>query len=373
MPWLDLRRYGFRRRNTCLLKGLAEDAAVGRVIVVTSILRSQLWMWFRGGSKASRRAKTRDVFVCALLPERRWIPASAGINRLFARLQIGLQSGEWALSECVVWCYWPAAVDTARKFGLKGSLVFDVDHNILNDENRSAGDADYVLRQLRACAADAKLVVAASRSILHWFRQNGARRVALLRNAVDLSRFDAIDRAGKRRPPRIGYVGTLSSWIDFQLFRELVSLRPNWSFVVAGPLYRVTIPDALLRMPNIEFLGDVTPDRVPGLLRTFDAAVVLYRREPWLDLDSMKLYEYLAAGLPVVTTPFHERLDEDFDRLLAIASTAPGLARALDDAFAQSESARALWHARRVRFLTTNTWGCRAKEAVAMLKALEAS
>jgi len=264
-------------------------------------------------------------------------------------------------------------VDTARKFGLKGSLVFDVDHNILNDENRSAGDADYVLRQLRACAADAKLVVAASRSILHWFRQNGARRVALLRNAVDLSRFDAIDRAGKRRPPRIGYVGTLSSWIDFQLFRELVSLRPNWSFVVAGPLYRVTIPDALLRMPNIEFLGDVTPDRVPGLLRTFDAAVVLYRREPWLDLDSMKLYEYLAAGLPVVTTPFHERLDEDFDRLLAIASTAPGLARALDDAFAQSESARALWHARRVRFLTTNTWGCRAKEAVAMLKALEAS
>lgn len=67
-------------------------------------------------------------------------------------------------------------------------------------------------------------------------------------------------------------------------------------------------------------MGPVKADDVPATLKSFDVALNLYRNEPWLDVDSMKLYEYLAVGVPVVSLNYHPYLDEDFEHLLYLAN-----------------------------------------------------
>src|ERR1019366_2414936 len=99
---------------------------------------------------------------------------------------------------------------------------------------------------------------------------------------------------------RIGYLGMLSRWVDSGLLLQLVVRNPEWKFIIAGPQYNTVAFSRLEPCSNVELRGEVSAKEVPTLLATFDIGLALYRREPWLDGDSMKIFEYLAAGIPVV-------------------------------------------------------------------------
>src|SRR5262245_22036157 len=162
MPWEKLQGYGFRRRNTCLLKGFVEHAEVERVLVITSVLRPRFFQIVRERifHKWAAPAKVMDVYITQLLPERRWLPGLAAINRWLTRLQLQWQAG--AVRETVSWCYWPNGYRLARRLNLRGPWVFDADHNILQDENRSAGEPEELEGLLKECARKVNLVVANS-------------------------------------------------------------------------------------------------------------------------------------------------------------------------------------------------------------------
>ena len=83
----------------------------------------------------------------------------------------------------------------------------------------------------------------------------------------------------------------------------------------------------------------------------------------------MKMYEYLAAGLPVVAMDFNGRLAEDFEGLIEIAD-ATGFAEAIKRVLTQPMESRRDWDARRQEFLRQNTWRCRADQVVALMREL---
>jgi glycosyltransferase involved in cell wall biosynthesis len=108
--------------------------------------------------------------------------------------------------------------------------------------------------------------------------------------------------------PRIVFVGAiLAAKIDLELLAQAARMRPEWTFALVGPIgpgEPRTNVDALLGVPNIRLLGHRPYERLPEVLRGAAAAIVPYRLEGEMrSVFPMKTYEYLAAGLPVVSTP----------------------------------------------------------------------
>ncbi|MGE5416966.1 MAG: glycosyltransferase [Acidobacteriota bacterium] len=109
------------------------------------------------------------------------------------------------------------------------------------------------------------------------------------------------------RHPIIGYHGAVASWLDFSLIRKIARNFPDYSLVMVGPLYNVSeVPQE----PNIHWLGLKPYHVLPAYAQQFDVGIVPFRISPMTEaVNPIKMWEYLAAGLPVVSTALPEVKD----------------------------------------------------------------
>ena len=132
----------------------------------------------------------------------------------------------------------------------------------------------------------------------------------------------------------IGFVGSITEFTDLDLVLELAEARPEWSFMLVGP---ARVPLARLRdAPNITFTGGVDYEQVDGYLASFDAGIIPYRITPAIEVSSpLKVHEYLAHGLPVVSVDIPEvrNLAPDVE----LAGNAAEFLAALDRAVARGK------------------------------------
>lgn len=137
--------------------------------------------------------------------------------------------------------------------------------------------------------------------------------------------------------PRIVFVGAiLAAKIDIDLVAALARLRPQWTFAFIGPIGpgdpRTNV-QGLKELPNVKLLGHRPYEQLPAVLRGADAAIVPYHLDGEMrSVFPMKIYEYLAAGRPVVSTPLDTLVDVP-DVLKA--ATAEEFAARLDEAIAK--------------------------------------
>ncbi|HEY9898610.1 MAG TPA: glycosyltransferase [Pantanalinema sp.] len=153
----------------------------------------------------------------------------------------------------------------------------------------------------------------ASRGALH-------PRCHYVPNGVDYAHYaragdprEAVPEELARLPgPVIGYLGNLEARFDYDLIQACAEARPGWSWVLVGPVqgaYAARI-EALSRLPNVHVLGPCPAHRAPGTLKVFDVGLIPFVSSVQTRaIYPLKLNEYLAAGLPVVMTPF-AALDE---------------------------------------------------------------
>ncbi len=107
------------------------------------------------------------------------------------------------------------------------------------------------------------------------------------------------------RAPVFGFFGMIADWIDLDLIAELARRRPEWSFVLLGQ--QSTSIDACADLSNVHLLGRVPFDALPGYCKAFDVGLIPFRiNRLTLHVNPIKLREYLAAGLPVVSTDLPE-------------------------------------------------------------------
>jgi glycosyltransferase involved in cell wall biosynthesis len=376
--WQALQGIGFRRRNTCLLREFVRHPEVGKLAVVIPTTRRHAYCqssWWRLLLGLGRHRRVQDVFVFAFLPGQRWLPAIGRLNLRLARWLISRSLKGFDQSKIVQWCYWPQGFELARQVGLQARTVFDADNDILSCPTL-ASERDRIESLLRDCARHAEAVVCGSKGFLARCPELGFKHPVFLRNGVDLDRF----RSEVAEPedlrdipqPRLGYVGTISQWMDFELLQRLASEKPEWSIVFIGAPYLVEVPEGLKKLPNVHYLGPRAAEKVPAYLRHFDVGLLPYRRKAGgnSDGDSMKVFEYLAAGLPVVGLDFNGRLAEDFEGLAEIAVDVQGFVEGIHRVLGQSIDCRQVWNSRRQDFLRRNTWRCRADEAVALMQEL---
>lgn len=151
-------------------------------------------------------------------------------------------------------------------------------------------------------------------------RRTAKGAVVLLRNGADVEHFlprgrPVPDDIARLPRPIIGYVGALAEWVDFELLRSVALLRQDWSLVLVGPVFRgASSGDAgalrpISGLPNVHLLGPRPYSDVPAYLEAFDVATIPFRLNGLTeDTNPIKVYEYLAAGVPVVSTRLPELL-----------------------------------------------------------------
>ncbi|MCS2161494.1 hypothetical protein MUU47_10265 [Scandinavium sp. H11S7] len=100
-----------------------------------------------------------------------------------------------------------------------------------------------------------------------------------------------------------GYVGSVAKWFDWQFIEKLAVNRPNSKIVIVGPLYVKpdTVPDNVIIKSAIDYKD------IPSLIRTFTYGIIPFQiNELTESVDPVKYYEYIAAGIPVISTSFGE-------------------------------------------------------------------
>lgn len=139
------------------------------------------------------------------------------------------------------------------------------------------------------------------------------REVFLVENAVDMEQYDARRGAtkvpedlAKIARPRLGYCGLAGSRLDWNLLRNLARARPDWSIVLVGKVDSRGCEDDIAELKglaNVHFLGEKLYSEVPDYVFGLDIGLLPYRINlETRNISPLKMYEYLAAGVPVVST-----------------------------------------------------------------------
>jgi teichuronic acid biosynthesis glycosyltransferase TuaH len=155
---------------------------------------------------------------------------------------------------------------------------------------------------------------------------------AVIENGVDYERFAQVPRAAPDgRRPRFVYAGTLKPTVDFDALEQLAAAVPDADIVLAGTVRPQCQRDLnrLTRLPNVRHMGAVPPDEVPAILADADVGLMPYRSTDWTATASaLKLFEYLAAGMPVVGKGLPASVQHQRSGLYVHASATEGFVEA---------------------------------------------
>src|SRR6201999_941869 len=156
--------------------------------------------------------------------------------------------------------------------------------------------------------------------------------------------------------PRLGYFGVIDERMDIDLLGAITSLRPDWQFVMIGPVVKID-PADLPHPPNIHYLGGKNYKELPAYIAGWDVALMPFAHNPSTRFISpTKTPEYLAAGKPVVSTSIRDVVRLYGDKKLVRIADAPGAFVAAADAALRDDAGNADWLIRVDELLARNSW-----------------
>ena len=238
----------------------------------------------------------------------------------------------------VAWYYTPMALAFAGHVAA-GVVVYDC----MDELSLFRGASPRLALLERQLLKRADLVFTGGRS-LHEAKRRLHPRTHLFPSCVDTSHFgraraDAVaepaDQAGLPEP-RIGFFGVLDERIDFALVDGVAAARPNWQVVMIGPTAKID-PDTLPVRPNLHWLGMKPYADLPEYLAGWSAGLMPFAlNEATRFISPTKTPEFLAAGVPLVSTPVPDVVaDWGLDGLVGIADGLNAVVPALEAAMAR--------------------------------------
>ena len=344
--------------------GLRQPQLAGRDL--TRIARR-----LRRGLAPPRAVDGLHVLSPLVLPFHRYRMVRALNGRLLPALVRRATSRLGFGASPILWAYVPQAevlVDA-----LKPELVI---YHCVDDMAAQAGiDTDSFRAAETRFAARADLVPASAPALADRMRTL-SENVLYAPNVADTELFATALMPGPLDPalaalpsPRIVFTGAIvQTKLDFELLIALARARSDWSFALVGPVGPGdprTDVSGLAAEPNVHLLGARTYSELPDVLRAADAGLIPYARNALTQsIFPMKVYEYLAAGRPIVSTPLPalEGITE-----VATAPDAEGIAALLEQALAEDSEER---RAERSRVAASHSWERRLQEIEAAIGAL---
>lgn len=232
------------------------------------------------------------------------------INQILLIMMIRLLCLWLGFSKPIIWTFVPSSADVVGHLGEKLAIYHCV------DEYSQFSDASQkVISNLEEKLLKKSNVVIVSANKLYESKCQINSNTHLVRHGVDFKHF-ASSLNGLKVPeevaslphPIIGFHGLIASWIDQTLIENIASTHPEWSIVLIGKMQMhdgTRLFDQSLK--NIHWLGRKDYNQLPAYCKAFDVAIIPFIvNELTINANPLKMREYLAAGLPVVSTNLPE-------------------------------------------------------------------
>lgn len=230
------------------------------------------------------------------------------LNARLVRLQVQAVARALGIHDPAVLVTLPTAWDVVRDMPRR-ALVF----------NRSDKSSEFAEADRTSIAAledrllrEADVVLYVSRALMDEERDRAGPRAHFLDHGVDLEHFDPARHAEEPADlraiprPRIGFFGALRDHlVDFDLLERIARELPEAQLVLVGDA--TSSMKRFEPLPNVHWLGYRSYDEIPRYGAGFDVALMPWRDNDWIrSCNPIKLKEYLALGLPVVSSDFPE-------------------------------------------------------------------
>jgi glycosyltransferase involved in cell wall biosynthesis len=275
------------------------------------------------------------------------------------------------IDDHIAWYYTPAALPFTDHLAPR-TIVYDC-----MDDLTGFDGADPRLPLLEETLLERADVVFTGGHALYGRMAGRHRNVHAFPSSVDSEHFGAardvtVDPDDQREipRPRIGFAGVIDERLDLDLVAAAAELRPEWSFVMLGPMVKIP-PHRLPAGPNVHPLGMKHYRDLPRYLAGWDVAIMPFaKNRATRYISPTKTLEYLAAGLPVVSTSIADVVDPYGERgVVAIADDATSFVDAIDESLRHD----AVHHLRRVDdVLRLTSWDSTARRMHALVAATPA-
>jgi len=338
-------------------------------------LARRLWCGVRG-MVLGPQLRDRNIWVFSplVVPAKHHWPLIAWLNRHLLQLTVGRFIRKHSFQKPLIWTYHPFMLELVENIE-HGAIVFHCVDNIRAVPGVDAGVYKRAeIELLKRC-----LVVFTTAQALkeHCIKYNP--NTYNLSNVVDAKHFNnrqgnltLPNALGAISEPRLVYHGVLSDFkLDFQLLLQTVKIRPEWQWVFIGEEREGQTSEwvsLLRREPNTHFLGHRNYQELPPYLHGMNVGILpTLVNEYTHSMFPMKYYEYLAAGLPVVSTPLA------FTRHVSNGLEVGGSPEEFVMAVEQQLDRGLLTPDEVQQYIGDNTWEDRLRKMLARIKSLESS
>lgn len=246
---------------------------------------------------------------------------------------------------------------TLKSMGTK--IVYDCVDEVSCFDN--VVDVAGVLREEKDLVTNSSIVIVTSQVLRQKLSKLNSN-CFYIPNGADVTHFLKATKTSEKIPemehlrhPIIGYHGTISEWFDAELVCRLAELHPEYSILIVGPVRHGL--EKFKRHPNITLVGAKKYEVIPKYMAYMDVCLIPFKiNKLTLAVNPVKLYEYLAAGKPVVSTALPE-VCNNASEFVYVGKNEEDFIRKVEEAVEEPKKPdyEAIV-ARRVRFAEDNSW-----------------
>ncbi len=368
---------------SCATHIMRNLSAANRVVYINPISSDLLGTSYKRGffTRVFRKAKSmfmvfrkpaRNLYVLSpfFLPIQ-GIASVDKLNNVLLTLQLRLVMNFLKMKSPILWAENVRCAEVIGKF-IWPLVIYHVSDRF--EECPYTQNNEKLSQREEHVAKNSDLLVCVSkelyRSKLKYKDKNS--NVYYLPHGVEFSLFN--QAAQKQRPyPGLrtvtgliaGYFGTLTEQNDIELLEYCAENLPDVTFVFAG---QITAGDysKLKRMKNTIFPGRVAYEQIPLLCASFDVCLLPWKMNKWIySCNPLKLFEYMAAGKPIVSVPIEEVVN-NYSDIVSVASGKDKFSKAIKWELANDTKER---KEKRIAVAQINSWENHAQKLGAMTEA----
>ncbi len=322
-PFHDYKKWlneGFRTRDAHLFEHFVKSDRVEKVLVVNRpvslaevCIKRRDWRTAKGNIEISGKnyqvSKFSDKTYCidffsrdflkVVLERKNWWYSA--FNNIEVINAIDNTIKHLGMKDTVLLLQNPMAIGAVERISAN-LLVFDAIDNWLHHPQMQES-RELIKRNYEIIEQKADIILTVSDELKKLFPDN--TNVNWISNGVDKDYFKKSFSKMKNDHPVIGYVGKIQERVDFDLLEKCLVKYPDNKFVIIGPAYAQKDKISMLKRKygNISFRGDIHYNNLPDEMQKIDIAVIPHKVDEFTNsMNPLKLYEYLAAGKPIVTT-----------------------------------------------------------------------
>lgn len=361
----------FGRAYEQIAKSLAENKKIRRVSVILPPVSTDSGGYFFDHKKVARKLYIITPYWQSINKAGRFYNIRTFINRklpVIKALKIYLRITGHRKQNTVLWIYPPHdyLYILTTHIPHHSLITHIVDNNTTRDVTED--EARRVNKIYDDISRDADIIFTSSKYNFDIFNKPD-KRCYLIENGVSddfIATPTKLPSKVAKTRPRLGYIGFITERTDINLMCHIAKKCPEFDLIVAGPDEGIISNSELLSYNNVNYLGPVSQEKVIELIQTFDVCIIPHIDSTYSQsMSPLKLYQYLASGRPIVSTPVAGT--EKFSTLISLASTPDDFVKAIHDAISMDTPTLA---AKRIESIKSQRWCNQVEEMVDKLSNL---